>query len=160
VGELEGLHRLLAGPLLLPVPVGGEKGLLEEAMRTSSITLSVLLLAGCSGSLPEIAPGDVPAFVRTHRLAVVMFSKDLCPPCDVQESYLAMSAQELPGVAFAKVKAYDGLIRPTDANLVRGYSLEWTPTTVLHLDGKEIYRWTTLHGRDALDPVLRRRRGK
>ena len=117
------------------------------------VIIFLLLLAGCQ-TLPTVRPADLPAFVG-NGTSVIMFTKDVCPPCDVQEGILAGLATGFPRIKFGKVYAYDAFIQPTDSNMVDAYNLKWTPTTILQVDGKEACRWTTLHGRDQMWPMLR-----
>ena len=119
------------------------------------VTLLVLffMLAGCS-TLPEVRPAELPAFVQTGP-TVVMFTKPVCPPCDVQEAILAGLAVGFPEINFGKVYAYNFLIQPTDPWMVNVYNLQWTPTTVFQVDGVEVCRWVTLAGEDQIQPVLR-----
>lgn len=116
------------------------------------LVISLLFLPGCS-TLPTIRPADIPAFVATGS-TVVMFSKDICPPCDAQGAILAELAKQFPMIRFGQVKAYDALIQPTDLSMVEYYDLKWTPTTVFSVDGREVCRWITLHGRDQFWDVL------
>ena len=125
---------------------------LATLLASAAILALFIFLTGCA-TLPTIRPADLPAFVKTGP-TVVMFSKDLCPPCDTQEAILADLVKEFPTIRFAKVKAYNALILPTDANMVEYYSLKWTPTTVFQVDGREVGRWITLHGRGQVWPVL------
>jgi len=118
------------------------------------ITIALLIfLVGCS-TLPTIRPADLPAFVQTGP-TVVMFTKPLCPPCDIQEIILVDLAKDFPSIKFGKAYAYDAFIQPTDLWMVTTYDLKWTPTVVFQVDGQEACRWITLHSRDQLWPVLR-----
>jgi len=115
--------------------------------------LLALLLAGCS-TLPEISPTELPAFVSKGP-TVVMFTKPMCPPCNVQEAILADLAREFPNIRFGKVYAYNALIQPTDSWMVNIYNLKWTPTTVFQVDGKQVCRWITLHDKNQIWPILK-----
>lgn len=123
------------------------------SLIVTGLILLVIASAGGCASVPEITPDRLPEVVAKG-ITVVEFGKDLCPPCDTQADILAQLAQENPDICFVKVKAFNALIQPTDSAMVREYNIQWTPTTVLLVDGHEVYRWVTLHGRDAFDPVL------
>lgn len=116
---------------------------------------SVMLLVLCMGcsTIQTLKPEQVPPFMCEGN-RVVMYSKDLCPPCDTQEDILAKLAPDFPTIKFAKVKAYNALIMPTDEALVKSVGLKWTPTTVLYVDGHEVCRWVMLHWEQDIRPAL------
>ena len=120
-----------------------------------AVVLAVAILmvfTGCA-AIPEITAAQFGQATSTGTV-VVMFSKDFCPPCDVQESELAKLKAEFPSARFVMYKAYDILIQPVDAGIVKRFKLEWTPTTVIMYDGHEVARWTTYHSIDNIRPVL------
>jgi hypothetical protein len=112
----------------------------------------LLFLSGCS-TLPTISPADLPRELAKGP-CVVMFCKPLCPPCDAQAAELSGITGEFPMIRFVKVYAYDELIRPTDANMVKRYNLKWTPTTVLHVNGHHVSEWVRYKGANAIRPAL------
>lgn len=114
--------------------------------------LGVLISSlGCS-SISEIKATD---FNLTQKgIVVVMFCKDMCPSCDTQSSILSEISKEYPLVKFYKVKAYNMFLEPTNKDMVEAFDLKWTPTTVLLIEGKEVYRWTTLHSKDSITTIL------
>ena len=117
------------------------------------ILLGLLFLSGCS-SIPSIAPNQLSSVSFKNNITVVMFCKDMCPPCDTQASILFDLSKEFPKVKFVKVKAYNLLFEPTNETVVEKYNLKWTPTTVLLIDDHEVYRWITLHGAGQIRPIL------
>lgn len=118
-----------------------------------TLLLSILLCVGCS-SIPSITPSQLPGIVAKNKVVVVMFCKDMCPPCETQASVLFDLAKEFPTVKFVRVKAYDSSLTPTDEKMVEKYNLKWTPTTVLHVNGEDVYAWVTFHGADQIRPML------
>lgn len=126
---------------------------------------ALALLAGC-----EMNPEDLPGknlrpieslldfqqqVLRTRGLVMVAFNKTSCPTCVVQEAVLDELAVEYRGrVAFASMKIMEADLRPTVPEVKQALKLDWVPTTILFVDGKEYQRWVFNHGNEEFRPVL------
>jgi thiol-disulfide isomerase/thioredoxin len=126
---------------------------------------ALALLAGC-----EMNPADMPGknlrpiesladfqqqVVRTKGPVMVAFNKHNCPTCVIQEAVLDDLAVEYRGrVAFASMTIMEADLTPIVPEVKQAYKLDWVPTTILFVDGKEYQRWIFNHGNEEFRPVL------
>ncbi len=128
-----------------------------------TVLFAAALLAGCGEEYTNITPlADQQEFekaLKSNKPVMMDFYKDSCPTCVIQEAVINDMAPEYLGkVDFVKYKILESNFSSASKEIKDRYKLNWVPTTMLFVNGREVKRWELNHGADefraALDETL------
>ena len=131
----------------------------EKILVQAAAVLLILTPVGCVTSGKILDLGDVAEHDQMVNTAakpvIVEYYKDVCPPCDwqvveLERLYDAYGTR----IMFLKLKVRHAWITPIDAEFVGRTGLTWTPTTIMYVDGQEVYRWITFESADKMQPII------
>jgi thiol-disulfide isomerase/thioredoxin len=127
----------------------------------AACVLSLLSAGGCTEGPSKIATlPNYAAFQRyvlmADRPVLLDIYKTNCPTCVIQDVELNKLADEYSGrVLFYKFRLMDADFTVLCPQLREKYDLQWVPTTILFVNGREKQRWVFNHGADEFRPVLK-----